>query len=642
MTFRIRNPLFGLSVATLLASCGGGAGVATDSTPSAPQSQAELRAAQPGELASYFRERIVQRLAQGLPVTDAPGPLAAAAAANAPLQEPGVDEDDLLKTDGDAVFALHAAYPTREGTTAPRLAVSRIQADGSLGEARAVTLDAAFAPTGLYHAPAAARVTVVAQRSGYGDIRPATASLIAMPPQEIALDVFDVASGTPAQQHRIAIDGRLVATRMVGSVLYVASTWQPDLSIYDLPAGMPRAQAEARLAALASPQLLPTIRVDGAPSQPLVQEADCLLQPANASLGLQLTSVTAIDLASPALARRSRCFVGDASGLYMSPSAMYVASSRQVWIAALPSITVLPVPVTTDIHKFALQGLAIDYRGSGEVAGTLGWEPEKMPSRMSEHNGDLRVVSATGQTASGSPATLTVLREDAAQRRLAVVSTLPNSRRTAPLGRAGEQVYGVHFAGPLAYLVTFRRVDPLYVVDLSDPADPRPAGELTVPGYSDYLFPLPGGKLLGVGKDAGADGVAQGVKLAVFDVSNPAQPALLASRTLGERLSASALDFSRHGISLYAQGSQVRVALPVRTATTVDGRTRYEQGLARFTVDTASGTLTQRARVLAMTFGPESDFNVLLQYDLARNRAVQTASASYYLAGGRVIASREP
>lgn len=115
---------------------------------------------------------------------------------------------------------------------------------------------------------------------------------------------------------------------------------------------------------------------------------------------------------------------------------------------------------------------------------------------------------------------------------LALVGELPNARHPEPLGKPGEQLYATRFVGTRGFLVTYRLTDPLYVLNLADPADPRVAGELQVSGYSDYLFPLTDTLLLGVGKDAVSDNSAgdgrfawyQGVKLALIDVSNPAQP----------------------------------------------------------------------------------------------------------------------
>jgi uncharacterized secreted protein with C-terminal beta-propeller domain len=82
--------------------------------------------------------------------------------------------------------------------------------------------------------------------------------------------------------------------------------------------------------------------------------------------------------------------------------------------------------------------------------------------------------------------------------------------------------------------VTFRQVDPLYTVDLSDPRAPRVVGSLKVPGYSAYLHPLGDGLLLGVGQDADAAGRTQGVKLSVFDVSDLRSPRQLSSASVGE------------------------------------------------------------------------------------------------------------
>jgi uncharacterized secreted protein with C-terminal beta-propeller domain len=100
------------------------------------------------------------------------------------------------------------------------------------------------------------------------------------------------------------------------------------------------------------------------------------------------------------------------------------------------------------------------------------------------------------------------------------------------LGR-GERIYAVRFVEDRGYVVTFRQVDPLYVLALDDPRKPRVTGELKILGYSAYLHPIGDDLLLGVGQDATEEGRTQGTQLSVFDVSNPAAPARLAQRTLG-------------------------------------------------------------------------------------------------------------
>jgi uncharacterized secreted protein with C-terminal beta-propeller domain len=99
--------------------------------------------------------------------------------------------------------------------------------------------------------------------------------------------------------------------------------------------------------------------------------------------------------------------------------------------------------------------------------------------------------------------------------------------RLAEVGRVGglgkgEQIQAVRFLGDLGYVVTFRQVDPLYVVDLSDPARPQVAGELKILGYSAYLHPLGDDLLLGVGQDATQQGSVKGTQMSVFDISDPA------------------------------------------------------------------------------------------------------------------------
>ena len=99
--------------------------------------------------------------------------------------------------------------------------------------------------------------------------------------------------------------------------------------------------------------------------------------------------------------------------------------------------------------------------------------------------------------------------------------------QTGDLGR-GEQLQGVRFVGDRAYLVTFVRVDPLFVVDLADPAHPQLLGEVELPGFSEYLHPLDADHLLTVGRAATTSGQRLGVALRLFDVTSPTVPRLTA------------------------------------------------------------------------------------------------------------------
>ena len=272
--------------------------------------------------------------------------------------------------------------------------------------------------------------------------------------------------------------------------------------------------------------------------------------------------------------------------------------------------------------------------------GHLGWDQDRKSYRLSEHNGDLRVLTYTGSdgwfsiqdaaSKPASPATLTVLRERASDQSLQPLATLPNTSRPAALGKAGEQVYAVRFVGDRAYLVTFRRADPLYVLDLSNPADPKAVGELTVAGFSEQLYPLANGLLLGVGRDADDKGVVGGIKLALFDVADPAKPSQRASFVMGGTYSSSAADYSRHGLNLFMRGNVARIALPVNLAP--PGPTfapnGWQAGLVRFEVDTEARTMRERPMVGAASGNGER--NPWLE------RSLQIEDQVFYLGAGEL------
>jgi len=669
---------------TLLAACGGGGG-GTPASPAPTGSASSLQASRPGELLAHVKTLLQARGVQGaevaktlydgtgliaVPVTTAGAPTAGGSVAqsNTTVQEAGVEEEDLIKSDGKTLYTLSGATSGK-----PLLNVHARGVDGKLQALQTLSLpfDAEASPfvRGMLLATTARRLAVSAEETRFVGLPspcPPGAMCIAgdmiwaptAMKSQVHLATLDLAAnGTASLGTRLAIDGRLVGTRQIGNLVYLVTTYSPQLAWDALPATATVADREAALAKLSLADVLPSVRVNGGAAQPLVAETDCYVQPKNASLAMQVTTVTAIDLGSPTLSRASRCFVGGTEAMYMSTGSLYLATTRTAYAedasGGMARIRYV-AKTTTDVHKFTAAGTSITYRGSGEVPGHLGWDGERKPYRLSEHNGDLRVLSFTGEVGwavpadadnkaapAPSPATLTILRERASDQSLQVVGQLPNTQRPAAIGLPGEQVYAVRMLGERGYVVTFRQVDPLFVLDLSNPADPKQAGELKVPGFSDYLFPMGDGLLFGVGKDADASGRMGGVKVALFDVKDPAKPAALASLTFGQRGSATALDASSHGINLFQRGSVMRIALPMTLwdAGALGGGVvgtgvlpaEPKSGLQRLEVDLQARTLV--AKPLLPTAVGEYGW-----IDLSAERSLQIEDQVYYLSQGKLNA----
>jgi Beta propeller domain len=639
----------------LLAACGGSGGGGAD-PPGLPEGRSmALAVSRPGELAAYVQERLRQReTSGGAPGAAAGGdmvPVPTAAAAPPPrsgttLQEAGVDEPDLLQSDGQHFYAVDATQAQ------PLLRVYRRAADGQAVALKSLALatdDAVSADVeGMVLDPSATVLAAVSQRwhrSDEGgvicaDICPAGASTL-MPMwmrSSVAVQRVDVSEpGAASAGERISIDGQLVASRRIGDTLVLVTSWLPRLPVDMLPAGASAAERAQAIARTSASDVLPRMRRNGGAAGPLLSDTDCWTQPANGSTQVQVTTITLLDLRTPSLASRSRCFVGGTEALYMTTSSLYLATTR--WVhSSSGSVTAYPAEVKTDIHKFAFAGGELAYRATGEVTGHLGWSPALKSYRLSEWNGDLRVVTYTASlgwvaadnlTAPASPAQLTVLRERPSDQTLQPVATLPNARRPEPLGKPGEQVYAVRFVGERGYVVTFRTIDPLYVLDLSNPGDPRVAGALEVPGVSDQLFPLAGGLLLGVGRDVNEAGRLGGVKVALFDTADPAQPRQVDSVSLGGTGSSTALDQSPHGLNWLTLGGVARVALPVSLATTPQGSssTYWKRGLQRFEVDLAA----RRLRTLNMV-GADSD-GAMGGGWVGHDRSLQVGEMVYHLRG---------
>jgi len=216
--------------------------------------------------------------------------------------------------------------------------------------------------------------------------------------------------------------------------------------------------------------------------------------------------VAAVDIMDEKESANVEAYLGSGSEVYMSENALYVSGNdyNSFW------------GTVTNIARFTVDGTRIAYSGGGMVQGSL-----LNQFSMDEYDGNLRV--ATTEWRGDSLNSVYIL-----DRNMDQIGSIEN---LAP----GERIFSARFMGDIGYVVTFRQVDPLFVLDLSDPENPKVTGELKVPGFSNYLHPISQDILLGIGQDVDEEtGIQQGIKLSLFDVSDSGKPREIKNLTLGD------------------------------------------------------------------------------------------------------------
>lgn len=525
------------------------------------------------------------------------------------VQVDGVDEADLVKTDGQYLYSLTplagpAAAPSR------KVRIAWLGESGSslmpVSELPILVPQGSYWPSyaegGLYlHAGNLVTITTGTYYGGWY-YSPTVTS-------ETNIEVYNVANPVaPVSRYRAKLPGTMVSSRRIGDRLYVVTRFTPNVPGYVSYANTDAQRAANRDLLAATPLLsmLPWISENGAaPTVPLGLSSIYAPQYGGNVAVADMVVVSAFDLRQPRLAQ-SIAIVGRTESMFVSNSAIYLASSRY----NASSTINLPLPVqpsllNTDIHQVRIDGADMRLAASGTIEGWVGYG-EKAAFRFGEVNGRLGVVSSSNSNWWGGTNRnrVTMLEPSiTAPGLLKTVSWLPNARRPEPLGKPNEILYATRFVGSKLYAVTFRQVDPLYAVDLSDASDPRITGELQIPGFSDYLHPLPNGLLLGFGREATMNGAMQGLHLTLFDVNGPV-PREMQRVTIGKRGSDSPLFRSHHAMSILPKADgTTAVAFP---ATVYDGNplggesewTYYPwaySGLLRFEV---RGTTAADARIV--------------------------------------------
>lgn len=230
--------------------------------------------------------------------------------------------------------------------------------------------------------------------------------------------------------------------------------------------------------------------------------------------GSQYTVVSSFSLKDPEKKVDSKAIFGSAGLVYVSNENIYVCEGY--YNSEDSDVT------QTCIRKVSYKDGRLEAVGQTRIDGTL-----NDSFSIDEYKGNLRLVTTVSSTGrSASPLVLFGAVEDTAEKDSNALYIL--DEKLEELSRIDglakdETVYSARFMGDTGYFVTYKQVDPLFSVDLSDPKKPKILGALKIPGFSDYLHPYGDGLLLGIGMDVDETGtVTNGVKLSMFDISDPA------------------------------------------------------------------------------------------------------------------------
>ncbi len=314
---------------------------------------------------------------------------------------------------------------------------------------------------------------------------------------------------------------------------------------------------------------------------------------AQAAQGTSFVSLVSFDLST--LATPTRTLIAGKPGfVYASAGALYLATDG---VDGSDTISYYGSALEdrSTVHKFALDGVSSEYRGSSAVPGHV-----LNQFSMDEQDGVLRMATSSGWVPdpSVSSSLLTLSEQDG------VFQLLGSIGGIAPT----EDIRSVRFDGTRAFVVTFKKTDPLFVFDLTDAAVPSMLGELKIPGFSTYMHPMDQNHLLAIGFDADDHGdfaYFDGIQLQIFDVSELSNPLLLHKTTIGTRGSASEALTNHLAFNYFPSNGML--AMPMSICEGGDdgvyGDTLTFSGLMVFDVSLETG-ITEHGRMPFVT--PES------------------------------------
>ena len=393
------------------------------------------------------------------------------------VREEGVGEADIVKTDGSSLYIVNSQAVEIVGIESAEmeeLAEIRMADDCYIKELyvqddRLVIMYTRTEPS-------------VDEDGYYNNYRDYTNAL-----------VYDISDRTnPVKVGNISQSGYYNTMRVRDGYVYVISNFYAD-------AAAPRADTAA---------YIPEV-------QGSTMAASDIYMPQR-QMGNQYTVITSFSLEDPSEKTDSKAVFGSSGMCYVSTENIYVTEG---WYGQDDAEV-----TQTSIRKVAYKDGILQGEAQTKVDGTL-----NDSFSIDEYNGYLRLVTTVSPVSSGDGGIARFFSRDTGGRQQEDSNSLYVLDENLEIAgeihdlAKDESVYSARFMGDVGYFVTFKQVDPLFSVDLSDPSDPEIIGKLKIPGFSEYLHPYGDGQLLGIGMDVDEESVTtDGVKISMFDISNPA------------------------------------------------------------------------------------------------------------------------
>ncbi|MGM0845908.1 MAG: beta-propeller domain-containing protein [Bacillota bacterium] len=422
-------------------------------------------------------------------------------------QVQGVDEADIVKTDGTYIYQV----------ASQKLVITKAQPVNDMEVVSSVSYENNFSPQHLFLQNDKLIVIGNSWNDGYRDRPISEKSSIAadvMPMYSMMKTyIYDISDKkNPKLLRELGMEGHYAAARKVGSYIYLVANHYPDYWMLEEKDNV---------------ELRPRVFDSSNGEEPaFLQYEDIKYMPQ--STETNFTLFAAIDLESLSSEVAVESYLGSGEQIYMSKENLYMALTRYNLASENPSGS-----ADTEIYKFSINKSIIEFAGMANVKGTV-----LNQFSMDEHEGNFRIATTKGNTwgDNNSPSTNNLYILDENLKHIGKVEDLAK----------GERIYSVRFMGDKAYMVTFKQVDPLFVIDTSDPSSPEVLGELKIPGFSSYLHPLNETHLIGFGYDTKLvkdDKMSNseplvltgGMKISLFDVSDFHNPKEKDTEIIGGR-----------------------------------------------------------------------------------------------------------